>query len=251
MPDMEETPMNIRSITFSSGDYQLKGTLHLPANTANPPVVIGCHGLFSQANSPKQAALAEKCVALGIAYFRFDHRGCGESTGVFGEVTSLDGRRKDLQAAVTAVREMNETGKLLGLFGSSFGGAVVLSAARESDAAAIVTYATPLSGTKIVEMLENEEDPSTHPAIDPDRLHFDISEKIDGVANILMIHGDSDKVVSPSEAHRLYGKAKMPKRLIFLKDGDHAMSLVENQEKFVREASLWFKAALKSSGQPN
>jgi hypothetical protein len=37
----------------------------------------------------------------------------------------------------------------------------------------------------------------------------------------------------------------MPKRLILLKNGDHAMGLAENQEKFVREASSWFKAGFR------
>ena len=94
-------------------------------------------------------------------------------------------------------------------------------------------------------MLQKEESPSDHPDVDPEMLHFDISGKIDGVANILIVHGDSDKIVSPTEAHRIYQKARMPKRLMFLRNGDHSMSLPENQEKFVRETSLWFKAGFK------
>ena len=246
MPDTEETSVMVKNISFTSGNFQLKGTLHLPENRPSPPVVIGSHGLFSTGNSPKQVALAEKCAEQGIAYFRFDHRGCGESDGVFREVTSLESRRQDLLSAISAVREMEETGNALGLFGSSLGGAAVLSIALESGADVIVTYAAPLTGSRIVQTMEKEAGPSEfHPDIDPKVLHFDISGKISGVADILIFHGDSDKVVSPSEAHRIYQMAKMPKRLILLKNGDHPMSLPENQEKFVREATSWFKDGFK------
>lgn len=246
MSEAEETSAVIKEISFTSGEFQLKGTLHLPRNiTSPPPVVVGSHGLFSTGDSPKQIALAEKCTEQGIAYFRFDHRGCGESDGVFRDVTSLDGRRKDLLGAVAAVQNMDETGSALGLFGSSLGGAAALSVALESGAAVVVTYAAPVTGARIVQMLQQEDGPYDHPEVDPEMLHFDISGKIDGVANLLILHGDSDRIVSPSEAHRIYQKAKMPKRLILLRNGDHPMSLPENQEKFVREASSWFKAGFR------
>lgn len=245
MSEADQTRAIIKEITFPSGDFQLKGTLHLPANVASPPVVVGAHGLFSSAASPKQIALAERCVGLGIAYFRFDHRGCGESSGVFGDVTTLESRRKDVLGAIAAVREAGDVGNTLGLFGSSLGGSAVLSVALESGAGAIVTYAAPLSGTKIVQMLKREESEEIRPAIDPEVLHFDVSAKFEGITNILILHGDSDRIVSPSEAHRIYQNARMPKRLILLKNGDHAMSLPENQEKFAREAASWFKSALR------
>jgi alpha-beta hydrolase superfamily lysophospholipase len=245
MTAAEETSATIQEISFASGEFQLRGTLHLPSGVPSPPVVIGSHGLFSTGNSPKQIALARTCTSHGIAYLRFDHRGCGQSDGAFREVTSLDGRRKDLLSAVSAVLAMEETGSALGLFGSSLGGAAVLSVARESGAAVVVTYAAPLTGARIVEMLKAAEAPVDHPEVDPEMLHFDVSSKTEGIANILILHGDSDRIVSPSEAHRIYQKARMPKRLILLKNGDHAMGLAENQEKFVREASSWFKAGFR------
>jgi hypothetical protein len=243
MSEAEETGAVIKEISFTSGNFQLKGTLHLPGSNPSPPVVVGSHGLFSTGDSPKQIALAEKCAGQGIAYFRFDHRGCGRSDGVFRDVTSLDGRRKDLLNAVQAVLNMDETGSTLGLFGSSLGGSAALSVALESGAAVVVTYAAPVTGTRIVEMLQGKEDGD--PEVDPEMLHFDISGKINGIANLLILHGDSDRIVSPSEAHRIYQKAKMPKRLILLRNGDHPMSLPENQEKFVREALSWFKAGFR------
>jgi len=246
MSETEPITNTTQTISFSSGEFQLKGTLHLPPNSVSPPVVIGSHGLFSTGDSPKQIAMAKKCMEFGIAYFRFDHRGCGGSDGVFGDVTSLENRRKDLLSAISAVRGMEKTGNVIGFFGSSLGGAVVLSVGLEANAAAIVTYAAALSGNRIVQLLKNQGDVThNYPEIDPEALNFDISDKVEGINHILIVHGDSDEVISSSEAHRIYQKAKMPKRLIILRNGDHSMSLPENQEKFVREAALWFKSTLR------
>jgi alpha-beta hydrolase superfamily lysophospholipase len=244
MSEAEQTNVITKDIYFASGDEELKGTLHLPKDASDPPLIVGAHGMFSTGSSPKQISLAATCAAQGIAYFRFDHRGCGESSGIFGDVTSLDSRRQDIMAAIAAIRETGDVGDGLGLFGSSLGGAAVLSVALAAAAASIITYAAPLTGDKIVTLLKEQTADQGPPAVDPERLHFDISSEVDGIKNILILHGDSDKVISPSEAHRIYQKAKMPKRLILLRDGDHPMSLPENQEKFNREATLWFKATL-------
>ena len=130
------------NISFSADGLKLSGVLHLPADS-RPPLVVGAHGLLSSASSPKQIALAHQCNHLGIAYFRFDHRGCGNSEGNFDLITSLEGRCKDLVAAVEAVNAELDT-RGLGLFGSSMGGTVCLSAAEDLAADAVVTFAAPI-----------------------------------------------------------------------------------------------------------
>ena len=75
-------------ITFSSDGLLLEGRLHMP-EAQHPPFVIGSHGLFSTGDSPKQLALARHLNAAGIAFFRFDHRGCGRSAGSFRKETTI------------------------------------------------------------------------------------------------------------------------------------------------------------------
>ena len=134
--------------SFISGELTLTGTLHLPRVEA-PPTVIGSHGLFSSGDSPKQLALAKRCTAHGIAFFRFDHRGCGRSQGDFGRVTSLDSRMDDLRCAVQLIRDHRDTGNRIGLFGSSMGGAVCLALAKSLGARAIVTVAAPVDSVSV------------------------------------------------------------------------------------------------------
>ncbi|MDM8538510.1 alpha/beta fold hydrolase [Desulfobacterales bacterium HSG17] len=230
-------------ISLSSDDFLLKGTLHLPKNIEQPPVVIGSHGLFSSSHSPKQIELARACNAQGIAFLRFDHRGCGESEGDFKEVTSFKSRYTDLANAVNFIRERKEIGEKFGLFGSSMGGAVCLFYAKQAGGVdAVIINAAPLHGDSIIKALEDTEE---NDSVTISQLQFNISEKIEGVSKILIFHGDSDKIITPSEAHRIYQKIIMPKRLIMLKNGDHEMSLKENQDKFIRESLLWYKSMFK------
>ena len=99
-----------KNINFSSDGYTLRGTLHLPAKE-NPPVIIGCHGLLSNRDSPKQIQLGIQCVTHDIAFFRFDHRGCGQSSGIFEKVTSLEARCNDLLSALDTIRARQDIGE--------------------------------------------------------------------------------------------------------------------------------------------
>jgi alpha-beta hydrolase superfamily lysophospholipase len=92
-----------RKLSFMSDGFRLSGILHLP-EVHLPPVVIGSHGLLSTGNSPKQIELAGQCVAAGMAYFRFDHRGCGESDGGKADAVDFQGRCRDLRCAISFLR---------------------------------------------------------------------------------------------------------------------------------------------------
>ena len=227
-------------ISFTCDDLKLTGVLHLPGDR-QPPVVIGSHGLFSSRSSPKQIALAEECNRLGMAYFRFNHRGCGSSEGEFDHVTSLKARCKDLVAAAETISGRIDTGPRLGLFGSSMGGTVCLSASEQLAADAMVTFAAPirsdLTGSPS-EMSRSEI------VFDAARRQFDITEGLSAINNILIFHGEADDVVPLSHAREIYSLAGQPKKIIIQQQGDHPMSNPIHQKEFVREASAWFQHGL-------
>jgi len=235
----------IQDISFFSDGFKLKGSLHLPS-ADRPPVVIGSHGLYSSSSSPKQLALADQCNRLGIAYFRFDHRGCGSSEGKFEEITSLEARCRDLAAAVAVITGTSATGDRLGLFGSSMGGTVCLSVAGELGANTLVTFAAPIR-SRILEnglpMPENSDTPEIF--IDAQKRRFDISDRLAEIGNILIFHGEADDVVPVSHAEEIYKLAQQPKKLVKQKQGDHPMSNVAHQKVFIKEASLWFRQGLR------
>jgi pimeloyl-ACP methyl ester carboxylesterase len=128
----EETPgVAERDIAFASGDLTLMGTLALP-QTASRPLAAA---LFIQGSGPvdrdgnaagiKMDAYRQLAVALaqaGIASFRFDKRGVGESQGDFS-TASRDDLVADLHAALDALRAQPEVdpGRVF-LIGHSEGG---------------------------------------------------------------------------------------------------------------------------------
>jgi alpha-beta hydrolase superfamily lysophospholipase len=233
--------MNRKNITFSSNGFTLRGTLHLPV-AEQPPVVIGSHGLFSSSSSPKQIALARQCNALGIAFFRFDHRGCGQSDGIFKDVTSIEARCDDLISAIKAIQIRKDIGDRIGLFGSSMGGTVCISVAAVSDVYSIVTCAAPVRSSFTIKTPEMSDDSKMlKQPFNIRYLESDISDKLSSIHHILIFHGDSDELVPPANAREIYGKAGDPKKLIIQKDGDHRMSNRKHQEIFVRKTAFWFK----------
>lgn len=229
-----------QTIRFACEGYRLKGVLHLPA-LENPPVVIGVHGLLSSSESAKQRELARLCTAAGMAYFRFDHRGCGRSQGSFSEVTTLHARVRDLMAAADCIKSRMDIGKRIGIFGSSMGGTVCLAAARSIGADALVTYAAPLMSRSIRGVDDGNGENAT-PGI---LMHpFDISKYIEGLRNLLIFHGDADEVVPFSDALKLFDHTAEPKRLVRQPGGDHPMSHEAHQKTFTRITVQWFDSYL-------
>lgn len=229
-------------ITFTSGEYQLNGTLHRPPGPGPFPLVIGCHGLMATGDSPKQIALAGRLSDLGIAYFRFDHRGCGNSEGDLHTATTFEGRCEDLKSAVRMLLNRTDLRRPLGFFGSSFGGAVCLGCALALKPAAIVTLAAPIDSTSIAaeavnDLLITEPYPG---ALDRDALHFDLTHYLSGISHLLVIHGSADDVVPVDNAIRIHAAVQAPTKLLKLKGGDHRVSNAEHQELFLNSAREWF-----------
>jgi alpha-beta hydrolase superfamily lysophospholipase len=233
--------LNIENISFEADGMKLKGVLHSPDDKRSP-VIIGSHGLFSNSSSPKQIALAEQCNRLGMAYFRFDHRGCGSSEGEFDRVTSLEARCRDLIAAVEIINNRTDTNGSLGLFGSSMGGTVCLHTAGRVAANSLVTFAAPIRS----DLTGSQSEMSRSEIVfDAAKRQFDITQELSDISNILIFHGDADDVVPVSHAREIYNLARQPKQMIIQKGGDHPMSNKGHQKEFVRETSLWFKQGLK------
>jgi alpha-beta hydrolase superfamily lysophospholipase len=224
-----------RPLTFRADGLRLHGVLHLPANPT-PPLAVGCHGLFSSGDSAKQIALARLCNAKGIAFLRFDHRGCGQSQADPAHGHTLAGRCRDLSAAVAAVRATGLTRPDLGLFGSSLGGTVCLASWAALRPAAIITLAAPLVTWT----------PEPQPV--PPGLVFDLSTVIGGVHSLLVVHGTADETVPPDHARRIYELAAAPKQLLWLPGSDHRISRPDHLANLLTAATAWFRRFLPGAG---
>jgi predicted phosphoribosyltransferase/dienelactone hydrolase len=119
---------------------QLVGILLQPDGVARPPVVVFAHGWGSSKASPRNRAIAEALVRVGIAAFLFDFTGHGESEGD-AEASTLEDQAADLLSAFELLTARADSGPL-GLAGSSSGGAVAIAvAARDPRVKALVLRA--------------------------------------------------------------------------------------------------------------
>lgn len=232
-------------MSFSSDGFRLTGTLHSPG-IHQPPIVVGSHGLLSSASSPKQIEMAIQCCKNGMAFFRFDHRGCGQSQGTQADAADFNGRCRDLLSAVDFLRGSDRFGPLTGLFGSSLGGAVCLSAAASTPVHALVTVAAPIDSSSLIDSAKGVAPSglSADLALSP-RFWFDLTDSLSVIRNILIFHGERDSVVPVSHARKLFEKAGHPKKLVIQENGDHVMSLLHHQKSFIHESLVWFSTILK------
>lgn len=242
-------------IEFQADGFALQGRLHLPG-IKKPPLVIGSHGLEGSKDSAKQQVLSRLLVKNNMAYFRFDHRGCGESQGNFITDTSLETRTNDLTAAARHLLSLGKTSRNLALFGSSMGGATCINAwekllEMEACICGAVLCAAPVKSRSIqnIPTEANDHRPALPISFFEKNLLFDIRDKAGALSNLLIFHGDADEVVPLSNARDIFSKAKEPKEIVIHEGGDHQMTSPSDQVDFEARAVKWFSDCFSRSGQ--
>ena len=124
MPGMEE------ALTFHDRDGHRVAAILTTPETPTDRAVLLCHGFLSRKNSTTNKTLTRSLTEQGIATFRFDFFGQGESEGPFEALTVTIA----LGQALAALDLLAASGyKRIGLIGSSFGGLVsILTASKWS-----------------------------------------------------------------------------------------------------------------------
>ena len=253
---MEKSKTKQMTTEFQVNGLTLVGNLHLPA-APNAPLVVGSHGLEGTRNSAKQQVLARLLPENGMAFFRFDHRGCGQSQGVFAQETSLEKRSQDLVAAASHALGLGLTAKRLALFGSSMGGASCIHAWPSLEDLGLspmgaVLCAAPIRSRTIcnIPTRANGSRPALPISFFAKNLLFDIRERAIALHHILVFHGDQDEVVPVSNAHDLYQAASSPKKRIIQAGGDHQMTSKSDRAEFEAQAVAWYRSILLDPGSP-
>jgi pimeloyl-ACP methyl ester carboxylesterase len=212
---------------------RLAGTLH---NGVQRNMVITCHGLFSNKDTPKHVFLAE-CLALHpVGTLRFDFAGCGASGGRLFD-TSYSQRMQDLDAAITYV--CRNGAERVAVFGSSLGGAVaLLCAARDERIVAVATLGAVAHPAELLERHPSACDEFARLGyadlpqgrLGPEFYYDSMAHEVVAAVGVLyaplfVVHGLEDQVVPCSDAHDIAAAARNAS--LELVDGaDHAFSQV-------------------------
>lgn len=252
---MKGTPCQclLKAVQFPNGrGERISGILHRPLEKKDPPAVLICHGMLSNKDSRKHIHLARTLCERGYLVLRFDFSYVGESGGRLSELT-YSGEVEDLRSAVAFVR--GETEGRFALVGSSMGGAVaILYAAEDPGVQALVALACVARPGAFPpeEVSRWEERGHIDSPLGPISLVFlkDAREKdVFGAAArlkvpLLLIHGEADELIPPTEALDLFRAARPPKRLVLIGGADHRFSLDAHVEEIGELIAGWFERYL-------
>lgn len=211
------------------------------------PVVIICHGFGSDCNRPLLKAIANDVVEQGMIAIRFDFNGCGQSEGLFQNMT-VPSEIMDLKHVINWARQQPWT-ENISLVGHSQGGVVVSMTAGElgSDeikcevllAAAAVLRDDAIRGTTQGASYDPYNLKGDYvelpPRMDGERLKvgknyidtamnlpiYETSENYDGP--VMILHGTHDRIVPYTYSERYHEKLKNS-NIRLISDENHTFS---------------------------
>jgi len=121
---------------------KLCGILNDADKDTNSSIIILVHGFTSNKNTSSFTRIIENLTKAGIATFRIDLYGHGESEGDFADITITKG--KDSVLATVEFLKTKDYSKI-GLLGSSFGGISGLMAASQTQDLFCLGLKSPVS----------------------------------------------------------------------------------------------------------
>jgi alpha-beta hydrolase superfamily lysophospholipase len=145
-------PCRTEEVSFRNGAVDLRGTLILPEGKGPFPTVVYAHG-----SGPlrRESLYGASFYPMGVAYFSFDKRGTGQSTGDW-RTASLEELAGDVLAGIRCLQARPDIdGSRVGVIGISQGGWVGSIAARSSDVKFMVIHSG--SGVSVAENIVHEQ----------------------------------------------------------------------------------------------
>lgn len=134
-----------RPVVFLSGGCELRGVLTAPAGATGLQGIVLCHGFLCTAAMGLRE-IAQLLAAEGFAVLSFDYGGFGDSAGEPRGELWPERQSEDARAAVAHLRAQPECDPgRIALWGTSFGGAVVLHAAAHDPGVNAVIASVPVT----------------------------------------------------------------------------------------------------------
>ncbi len=237
-------------------DHGIAAILSTPDGPTTRLAVL-CHGFLSGKNSTTNKTLTRLLNERGIATFRFDFFGQGDSDGPFEKLTTTLAVQQT-QAALDLVTARGYD--RIGLVGSSFGGLVaILTAAQRRDIACLALKCPVVDFAEELRLTFGPEELARWQATDtiqnimggPDRVRLRYAFYEDCLRQIaygpaehitvptLIVQGEQDECVPLHQSRRLRDALRGPKRLDLLPGADHQFSREEDFHQMTTSISDW------------
>jgi hypothetical protein len=252
---------SLLSFSDASG-HRVASVLTTPDGDTDTIAVL-CHGFLSGKNSSTNKTLTRLLIERGIATFRFDFFGHGESDGPFEQITNTLALAQ-AQAALDLVRRKGY--RRIGLMGSSFGGLVAtLTAAQRTDLAClalkcpVVDFAEELrlefgeaemakwkSTDTVPNIMGGQDRIALRYAFYEDCLRLIAYEPARSItAPTVIVQGDHDEHVPLHQSRRLYEALQVTKRMEVLPGADHQFTKGEDFTRMTTVIADWLTEHLR------
>jgi putative redox protein len=231
--------MQFNRLHFTNDAGQkLSARIDLPDNTQPVAYALFAHCFTCSKNIKAASHISRALTREGIAVFRFDFTGLGESEGEFGD-TNFSSNVDDLVMAAEFMTHNYEGPKIL--IGHSLGGAAVLqAAARIPSSLAVITIAAPADPNHVSlalgdskEIIERRGEADVELAGRTFKIKKQFLDDLESVRMqqtiqnlkraLLIFHAPTDSVVGIDNAARIFKAAQHPKSFISLDQADHLL----------------------------
>lgn len=237
----------------NSKGNRLCGLLFNTNGDTSKPIIILVHGFSSNKNTSNFVKLKDILDQKGIATFRFDVFGHGESEGKFEDITITEAVDDILQA----IKFIQSKGYIkIGLLGSSFGGISSIMAASKTNDLFMLALKSPVSDYWEVEKgrysekdLEEWKRQGYRDYEDDGKVlklgyafidDFKNNDAYKAAANIniptLIVHGDADETVPVSQSIKTF-KIIPNCKLVLIKGADHRYTEGDQAEQMLKAFS--------------
>lgn len=147
-----------RAVELYSEGVRVAGWLTAPQGARGLPAVVVCHG-FACTMAMDLPEVSARLARAGYAALRIDYRHFGESDGEPRNLLLPERQSQDVRAAITFLQAQPEADpQRIGLWGTSFGGAIVLHAAAHDERARAVVANVPVTnGSRWLRAVNTDE----------------------------------------------------------------------------------------------
>ncbi|MGH7251356.1 MAG: alpha/beta hydrolase [Nitrospiraceae bacterium] len=256
-----------QALTFADpAGRAVSGILATPQDGSDRLTVL-CHGFLSNKDSSTNKALTALLVERGIATFRFDFFGQGDSEGPFERITT-SAAVAQARAALDLVASRGYS--RLGLMGSSFGGLIATLVAASQPApqgillSALALKCPALDFPEILRLEFGEAGmdrwrrmnviPNVTGGSEPfplrfefyeDCLTYDAYKAAESIrAPVMIVQGDRDESVPLHQSRRLFDAIRAEKRLELVNGADHRYSRPEDFQTMTGLLADWLTTHL-------
>jgi uncharacterized protein len=256
------------SVILENHGQKIFGVLHLPTGLSSKmPAVLILHGFGGNKVGTNRLYVtqAQKLSARGIAVFRLDFRGCGDSEGELVDTTI----ESEISDAIQGIHFLQKHSQIdstrLGILGISLGGAVSILTAKRIHSIKSLGLWAPVASGRVWQAEWEKLHPKQH-AVPAEKeicyqgkaigqpflqefIKMDLNQSVRELGHVPMlhIHGELDTTVTTEHCvcfEQWRKEASAKNRFIRLPESDHRFSNLDEQQTLLQETLDWFHATL-------